>query len=338
LYNIEHNKSLTSYNARGDFMIGILCSEHMEKDCAEEFHRLLKEVGTKKDDDIIVFTISNIDFKRMTVIGSLVTREIINKIQTVVPRIIFNLSLQKDINGIKARKKLIEMKDVILINDSNKYDQWMIMDMLSSLKIAQKYLLPYHVYDKKKRDYKPDDNQAYIAMPARGASLSRIIHAVPDPSSDKITGSQYFKKGHICDYIDASLCQMYWIFIEVPELIVKYKHPVVIRSYLQRVSDRDWKVIGYANYPEYEFDKNIIYEKIVKASLTIVNYTNHFLPDLGISFVDFIVSRDGHPYFLHLGGFEKDFFDEQDNRELYRSFYKNIVTLTEYYKQRHREG
>lgn len=318
-------------------MIGILCSERMEKDCAEEFHLLMKEVGTKRDEDIIVFAISNIDFKRMIVTGSLVTGESINKIQTELPGTIFNISLQSDINGVKSRKKLLETGDIILINHANRYDQWMIMDMLSSSKETQKYLLPYHVYDKKKKDYKPDDNQAYIAMPARGASISRIIHALPDPNSDKITGSQYFRKGHLRDYIDASLCQMYWIFIEIPELIVKYRHPVIVRSYLQKVSDRTWKTIGCINYPEYQFEDNILSEEIDKASLTMINYISNFLPDIGISFIDFAISSEGKPYFIHLGGFEKNFFEEKKNADLYQNFYKNMFTLTNYYKRRYRE-
>ena len=176
-------------------MIGILCSDHMEKSYADELYSIVKEDALKKGDSIIVFTILNIDFEMKTVTGSLISGEGVNKVQIAIPSVIFNLSLQRDMKSIKARKMLEDLKGITLINEVNRYDQWMIMDMLYSSKDTQKYLLPYHVYSKADRNYKPEDEQSYIIMPARGASISRVIHAIPEQGTDRIGGTQYFKKG-----------------------------------------------------------------------------------------------------------------------------------------------
>ena len=119
-------------------MIGILCSDHLEKKYSEEFHAIYKSAGTKRDDSIIVFKTSNINFTKKTVTGSLISNETIITVIEPLPSIIFNLSLQRDMNGIKARKKLEEIMEITLINDANKYDQFMMMDMLSSSKKTQK--------------------------------------------------------------------------------------------------------------------------------------------------------------------------------------------------------
>jgi hypothetical protein len=321
----------------GSLMIGVLCSEHMEKSYAEKFHYLFKKAGTPKGDDIIVFTILNIDFTEKVVTGSLISSETIDVVKVPMPSIIFNLSLQRDMNCIKARKKLEEMNEISLINDSNRYDQWMIMDMLHSSKRNQKFLLPYHIYDKAVRNFKPEDNQAYITMPSRGASLSRVIFAVPEENTDRIKGTQYFKKGHICDYIDASMCQTRWIFIEVPKLITHYNHPVIVRSYLQRSSDKTWKVLGRNVYPKIKLEKGKFTKSVEEASLSLIRHTSRFLPSMGIAFIDFILSTEGNPYFLHFSGFEQSFFDIEQSEEFYRYFYKNLLKLASDYRHMKKE-
>lgn len=319
-------------------MIGILCSDHLEKKYSEEFHSIYKNVGTKRDDSIIVFTTSNINFTKKTVTGSLISNETIITVLEPLPSIIFNLSLQRDMNGIKTRKKLEEMMEITLINDANKYDQFMLMDMLSSSKKTQKYLLPYHNYNKKNRDFKADDNRSYITMPARGANLSRIIFTKPVADSERLTGTQYFKKGHICDYIDASLCQKQWLFIDVPELITINDHPVIARIYIQKTSIKSWKILGKGIFPEFDFKSTCPIQNLEDASLVLIDYINHFLPSLGVCFIDFMISTDGKPYFLHFNGFNEDFFDLKPELDFFNRFYKNIIGLAGSYRHMHKEG
>ena len=319
-------------------MIGILCSDGSEREYAQSFHLLHQKAGTKKDDAIIVFSISGIDFAEVVVTGSLISGKTIEISQVPLPSIIFNLSLQCDMTSMKARKRLEEMPEITLINDVNRYDQYMIMDILYSSKVNQKYLLPYYIYDKASRNFKPDDNQAYIAMPSRGSSISRVIHAIPVPKSDKITGTQYFKKGQICDYIDASLCQSRWIFIEVPSLISKYNHPLVVRNYVQKSSEKSWEVLGRCLYPQFELEDVEIVNRIDRASLTAINYINQFLPSLGISFIDYVIDTDGNPYFLHFSGFEQDFFEQKQGEGFFRNFYTNLLSLARSYKRMHGEA
>jgi hypothetical protein len=312
-------------------MIGILCTEGLEKDYAEEFLLLFKQVGNKSDRKIIIFTISNIDFSKRIVSGSLVTKEDITIAQVELPLVIFNLSVQKDMKGIKGRRKLEEMDKLIFINDSNRYDQSMIMDMLNSSKRTTKYILTHHIYNKITRDFEPPTDKAYIIMPSRGTSLLRVIHAIPKPNSDRVIGSQYFEKGHICDYIDASMCQKQWLFIEVPKLETYGNSPIIVRQYLQKNSGNSWRIIGRNVYPISEPKIARFTEIVDYASYALIRHINRFLPSIGISYIDFILGVDGNPYFLHFSGFDQNFFDEKVDENFYKRFYRNMQSLSEDY-------
>jgi hypothetical protein len=321
----------------GYFMIGVLCSDGTERDYAEVFNSLLKKIEARKEEDIIIFTISNIDFIQMKVIGSLVMEKTVERVQVSLPSIIYNLSLQQNMEGIKARKRLEEMNSVKLINDTNRYNQHMIMEILYSSKVTRRYLLPYHIYNKLLRDFKPDDNQPYIAMPSRGASISRIIYAEPTEDSDIVKGTQYFKKGQICDYIDASLCQSQWIFLETPNLMVRGNYPIIVRCYLQKSSHKSWKLLDRKIYPDESVCIGNLIRRTELAALAFIDYICKFLPSIGIAFIDFLLDNEGFPYFLHLGGFEKSFFEQEQRDDMLRKFYKNLFSLASDYRRMQEE-
>lgn len=319
-------------------MIGILCSNRMEKGHAKILHSLSRKLNNENNDQIVVFTISNIDFANKTITGSLITEPEIRHVKVPIPEVILNLAVQREKDGIKRQRALAGMESIRLINDLNRFDQQMIMEILAGSRATVKYLLPFYIYNKEARNFKPDENKSYIAMPARGSSLSRIIFTIPDIETDKVFGTQYFKKGHIRDYIDASLCQKYWIFIELPRILTNNNHPVVIRNYLQKGSGGDWSVLGKEIHPRIKFEENKIFEKINEASLTAVNHLNKFLPSIGHCFIDFILSSDGDPFFLHLGGFTHSFLNKKHSEDFYKNFYENMIGLYSYYNQTKKEG
>lgn len=311
-------------------MIGVLCSNNRERGHAEKLHSLYRKIKKQNDQQIIVFTISNIDFADRTVSGILISGEKNRSVKERIPSVIFNLSMQRDKGSIKKEKILAGMDGVTLINSINRFNQWMIMEILMSSRIISNYLLPFHIYNKKKRDFKPDDDKSYIAMPSRGSSLSRIIYAEPESETDRIQGSQYFKKGHICDYIDASLCQKRWIFMELPDILVFNNYPVVARVNLQKDHRGTWMILGKDIYPRAKGRGYAVTAKADEASLLVVNHINKFISSLGHCFIDFIIDNEGNPFFLHLGGFNHNFLYQQQDEDFYKNFLKNLLNLGSY--------
>ncbi|NLZ49951.1 MAG: hypothetical protein GX895_14450 [Clostridiales bacterium] len=317
-------------------MIGILSSNDMEEEYSKILHSLFKNYKSSYDEDIVVFTTLNINLQKMEVAGTLISQDKLHTVQVPLPSIIFNFSLQRESSGIKVRKALEEMEGVTLINYINKFDQWMIMDMISSNDKVKSYLLPYFIYDKAKRDYRPEEEKKYITMPSRGASLSRVIYAEPDPDpeSDIVRGSQYFKKGHITDYIDASLCQRKWLFIEIPDIVLHHNHPLVCRIYMQKSNYNRWDFLKRILYPDpnMKVPDNINLKHAENAAKDLINEINNFLPSIGHCFIDMIFSQEGKAYFLHLGGLDQYFFKVLLRDDISKKFYKNIISLSRYYR------
>lgn len=311
-------------------MIGILCDERKEGMYTERLHAILNRIKTDINEDIVTFKLSKIDFRKGEIEGNQITGEKVKKVNAALPKVIFNFSLQKTPANIKRLRYLTKVDGVTVINNVNRFDQWMLMGMLSSSDKTNSYVLPYHIYNKRLKDYIPEDTKNYLAMPSRGSSLSRVIYAKQDTDSESVEGSQYFKKGHICDYIDASLCQKRWIFIEIPDIINSYNYPFVIRCYMQKGQKGTWTILGKSTYPRENMDVEKYSEKIDEASIDIAKRINNYMPDIGHCFIDFTIDTEANPYFLHFGGFDKRILFRLQSRSFYKQLFENMMDFSKF--------
>ena len=85
-------------------------------------------------------------------------------------------------------------------------------------------------------------------------------------------------------------------------------------------------------YPRIKLNSVEYLKTTSKASLDVIGYINKFMPGLGQCFVDFILDTKGHPYFLHLGGFDNRLLSGMNGNDLFKSFYKNLLYLADYNK------
>ena len=311
-------------------MIGILCSNENEEVFSERLHSLLKGIKRENDDNIIVFTILNIDFLEKTVKGSLISGKVIKVATVPLPSVIFNFSVQLKADCIKARKLLEEMEGIELVNNVNRFDQSMIMEILSASETTRKYLLPYYIYDKNLEGFKLNEYKQYIEIPLKGTSISRILYIKPQAASDKLIGNYYFEKEHIHGLINAALFQRKRILIEIPELVTNNYYPVIVRSYVQKKYGKNWSVIGRDIFPKHDLSNDISFEIINEVVLSSISYINNYMPALGECFIDLLLSNDGKAYFLHLGGIGETFFELEQDKDFYKIFYKNLIKLASY--------
>lgn len=311
-------------------MIGILCSNENEEVFSEKLYNLFKVIKKGNEDTIIVFTILNIDFLTKTVKGSLISGKVVKVATVPLPSVIFNFSLQLKSECIKARKLLEDMESVELVNNVNRFDQSMIMEILSASDTTIKYLLPYYINDKNIAEFKLDESKRYMEMPLKGTSISKVSYKKPEGASDKLIGNYYVEKDHIHGLINSALFNRRKILMEVPELVTNNDHPVIIRTYVQRNYGKSWIVLGRNVFPKYDFSKDITFEKINEVALNVISYINNYMPTLGECFVDLLLSNDGKAYFLHLGGLGETFFELEQNIDFYKIFYKNMIKLATY--------
>lgn len=311
-------------------MIGVLCTDDKQKRYSSYLHKIVTGNRKLNDTPVIVFSISNIDFRNRIVSGSIVSERNIRHAKVPLPPVIYNFSMQKEKRNIKRLRNLASLAQTVMVNDVNRFDQSMIMEILLSSRDTARYVLPFYIYDKVEKDFKPDDEKDYLVMPSRGSSISRVIFAEQNPQSGHVIGSQYFRKGHICDYIDASLCQRRWIFIEIPGILTYNRLPMVIRSYVQRGANGEWTILTKSLYPGVMYKNSEASKMVDEASIEIINTIGNYIPGIGINFIDFMLDDKNHPHFLHFGGFDYRLLYRRENKNFFEDFYRNMLYLAGY--------
>lgn len=314
------------------YMVGILCNRHREGTFAKYLHILFKPLIKRRNIPVIVFSIRNINFSEKTVFGSLISEEKIALVKTAIPFLIFNFAVQHTKLDIKKLRSLMELEDVSMINSANKYNQWAIMEMLSSGSKTKNYILPYKNYNKEDIYFNFLKNDNFILKPENGSHLSRIFYGKQSDSSFDLYnryGNQYCHKFDIQSVIHPITRVGKWLLLKTPDLITYKNRLFIIRAYMQRGFNGDWGVLLKTTVAQ----NKIVYEKLGRkidaSSLQIIKYISCFIPDLGICFIDFVLDTGGTPYFLNFGGWDSKLLSKNQSRGVRASLCKNILDYAE---------
>ncbi len=269
-------------------MIGILCNQKDEDVLAMQIHSLLKSEILANHSSVVVFSLQNLDLNAGIVFGNTVSGQRIRQIETALPDVIFNLSVQYKSRHIKKLRELIGLQSIAIINASNKLNQGMIMDMLSSDAAARRFVLPYFRYSV----YDPlcgiQGTGSLLIKPENKTGLNRITLTDTSFSGVDFSGAKGKK----------------WLCIRVPELVKSGGLPVVVRVHLQRSPEGGWSILKKRVIPEEaEIDVRAA-EKADAASLELIRLIHCFLPHLGLCYTDMIFDTGGNPYLLGFGGYD----------------------------------
>ncbi|KPU43798.1 hypothetical protein OXPF_26580 [Oxobacter pfennigii] len=306
-------------------MIGILCSDTKAETYSSRLQRLFKSFIQNNDNSIVVFTIDDIDLIDRKVYGYILQKSGLKNTSTALPPVIFNFSLQHKKNSIAKMRFLTRMQDISIINNVNRFNQPMIKQILLSSGSTAKYILPFNIYDRDKRDYIPADDKSYVVIPEKGSSMSKVIYGGQRKDIEYEKGSRCFKNSYICDYIDAVMEQKRWVFMEIPEMMEYDNMPVSVRIHMQRGNKGRWTIIGSNIYPEGAGEAEIYTSDLDYAALKISDYIGRFMPEMGICFVDLILDAQGKAYFLHFGGFDESLFYIINKKKSAQKFYNNLL-------------
>ena len=120
-------------------MIGVLCSESDLQAFSNRLRYFIELNPSNKNESMIAFTVSDIDFTKRSVRGYFITKYNMEMIETPVPPIIFNFVYQPKRADKKKARILAEHTNVI--NGVNQFSQDMIMEILLSSPQTKSMLL-----------------------------------------------------------------------------------------------------------------------------------------------------------------------------------------------------
>lgn len=291
---------------RGEFhMVGFLCNQRKEKYFANYMRNNMDLKNLKIS--VIVFSMQNINLNDNTVYGSMISDGAVTTLTTALPSLVFNFAVQHSNSNIKKLKQLIEVENLTLINPANSFNQWSIMKMLTSNPKSKQYVLPF--VDIPNENAIPDIQKIgnFIIKPQNGSDFKKIIYCRKTDLGFDLYNIGEITYSHLFDIQSAimpTIRKGKWILLSSPELISYNNKLLIIRNYMHRDCDGTWKVILKTTISQTEQIYKKAYEKIDAALLDMMNDISCFVPDLSFCSVDIVLSSDGTPYFLSLGGWQ----------------------------------
>jgi len=247
---------------------------------------------------MFVFTIDDVDFVNKTVEGNLITKEGVENSIVPIPEIIFNLTYHKKRSSRKNVRKLALHPSVIIINEANRFRQYMIMEMLSSHTRAKYILLKHEMYI---REDSAKNRESLFTL---------------NKGSDK----QKF------------------IMSNKPDLLSYDGHPIIFTVYAQRGIEGLWKVLPKPHRPEGIVWSDALNIKLSLAAIESSDWISHFIPCLGISTVNFVLDKYSNPYVVRLDGLSSKILDENDDNITGIEFMKNLYDYTNFLRTKQQGG
>jgi hypothetical protein len=172
----------------------------------------------------------------------------------------------------------------------------------------------------------------FIVKPQNGSSSSDMIYGSKTSSGFDLYNLGGIIYSHLFDVQSAifpTIKTGRWILLTSPKLTTYKNKLLIVRSYLQKNNDGFWKVVLKTNVSQTEKIYKNSDKKIDEFLLKTISYINCFITDLHFCTIDFVLSKDGTPYFLNLGGWQYLIPGKTRHKILFDALCQNIMARAE---------
>lgn len=312
-------------------MIGLLCNQNKKR----LFSKYLRssEILKQRGINVVIFSIQNVSLGHKTVYGTLVADGKAVSAKTELPSVIINFAVQYAKAHIKKLKRLSETENLTLINPVNSFNQWTILKMLSSCAQTNPYILPYSYvsYENAISDIQKIDD--FIIKPRNGSNYNKFIYCKKTSSGFDLYNFSNIARSHLFDIKNAIIPAIRsgkWILINSPKLKTRGGSLLIIRTYLHK-NRGEWEVVQKTAISKTEKVCSA-YDEINQAALRLALCVTCYIPDLAFCTVDFVVDKDGKPYFLSLGGWQDIVPQKAPHKMLLEHICRSITAYAEKYE------
>jgi hypothetical protein len=313
-------------------MVGILCSPRKEIRLARALSKIKMLDMKDRRLPVVVFSMPNINLIDKTFYGSLISEKTITTLSTNLPQIIFNFAVQHKKTDIKKLRNLMETENLTLLNLANSFNQWSIMEMLSSDPQTKRYIMPHMSITKENLSLDFKETGSFIIKPQKGSNLSKTIYGSQVGSGFNLYNWNGHPYSHLFDIQSAifpTIRKGKWVLLKTPELITYNNKLLTMRSYLKRNADGKWEVVLKTSISQTELNDINSDVKVDDAVLQVMNCINCFIADLVFCSINLVFGRDGTPYFLNLGGWQNLLLGKKQNKILFNSLCQNMMTYSQ---------
>lgn len=284
-------------------MLGILSSTKKNETHLKFFSHILNTFNEYKNKSLFIFTMNDIDFSNKKIKGNLITKDGIEFSKISIPSITFNLT---DYSKRSSRKKVEQLALYSnIVNEANRFKQYMIMEMLSSNKQTHDFLLKYEI------DIKKIIEKSFFIVDDKSYNYSKI---------KKLSRKQEF------------------VMFNKQDLLLSNNYPVIITLYVQRGIGGEWKVLPGTQKLENIKESDTLYKKINFAAIESTAWISCFIPSLSFSTVNFVLDNNLNPYLISLNGWDPKILRENSHNHTGIEFMKNLFDYTNFLNIEQKRG
>ncbi|QGS69212.1 hypothetical protein CV093_15495 [Oceanobacillus sp. 143] len=144
-----------------------------------------KELSKFYDEEIILFTMEDLDLKKMTVKGTVISGSKLKQRLVAIPPFIYNITFHSKRLSINRMKQLRKLGICKTINPINTFNQTMILDILSSLPEIGPFIRSYSLFSPSSLERYFEENDFILIIPENEISRSSIIHVSKSGNEDE---------------------------------------------------------------------------------------------------------------------------------------------------------
>lgn len=288
-------------------MIGVLCNPRDEEKLAQMLHQQLSPQLIGRPMPILVFSIQNLNLIDDSVFGSLVSAEGVTPQKADLPDLIFNFSVQHQLTDIQKLRQLTEDQRLTVINPTNRLDQFVVLQALSSSPETSRYLLPFHKINLKRGSAELEKFSRFLLKPLCGTSLAAIQLGRYSEEGCELIGLQGKSQVHVSSLgsdVSPVLQKKSWVLFELPESTPEDEIPSVTRTFFVRDFSGKWNLLTHQCATGREGENGRFGRWLEPVMQNILQTVQHPMPDLVLCFVDLLHLQGQLPCFLSLGGWQ----------------------------------
>lgn len=282
-----------------------MCKKKKNK-YSKKIYSLINKYISCKTESIIVFSISDLDFNNNTVNGNLITQNKIKTLTTSIPKIINNFLNPRKKTSRKIIKSISEQPGIILINEANRFNQRMIMEMLLSGDKTKGFIANYNIYNKNEINNIMKKNEALI---------------IPETGNDCKT---FYITSDVIKNQSCLLSKRKWVVLDIPNILKQRGTPIIFKLYAVRKDKDKWNVLPLSK----SILKNGAYSKLAKilykSTLEIVGCVGNFIPSLSFCTVNIVLDEKHSPFLVNFAGWDSSLLFKKQNSDMLNLFARHF--------------
>ncbi|RHW38970.1 hypothetical protein D1B31_13450 [Neobacillus notoginsengisoli] len=275
---------------------------------------------------VVIFPISEMDLENNIIKGILIENgEVQTEALTHIPGTIYNLAVHTKPASVRKIRALQKSATIQIVNPVNRFRQLHLLEMVSSLPGADKFLPAFHLFNKQNLQEFAAKSRLLYLLPDRPAGDTQLITAEKLRENEWVISEENRKMlsdgENLFDDLQKKIGTRTGYLIDGQDCLHFENEPATVRVYVQKNDRQHWDIVNmiaktsgsFAFYnTASHFDRATGNEnkevslKVTDCALTCITYLGHFVPNLGTAFLDFYINQDGSPYLYFVGGAEQN--------------------------------